>query len=533
MLKRVLDIVGWLGVALVLASVAVFFLKFDWAVYARWIAWAGLVCLLLYTLGQWREIVQFFGRRQTRLGSLTVISVLIVAGILLAINYIAARENKRWDLTANGVYTLSEQSKKVVANLDAPLKMIVFAMSTDFDRYRQRLPEYEYASKKVSVEYVDPDKNPSLARQYQVQSYGTIVLLYKDRTERVTSDSEQDVTNGIIKVVTGKEKKIYFTQGHGEKDPTSSERTGYNAIAAALKGENDAVDKLVLAQQTDVPADATEVVVAGPKTDFLAPETDMLRRYLQKGGKAVFLLDPPEDQNAPPLANLTALLKDWDIELGNNVVVDVSGMGQLLGTDASVPVAASYPSHPITDRFNLLTAYPLARSVSPISGGVNGRYAQPFVETGQRSWAETDIKALMSSQKVAFDESKGDKRGPISIAAAVSATAPGAAQPAPADKNGKKDQKDQQKPETRVAVVGDSDFAANFALGIQGNKDLFMNIVNWAGQQENLIAIRPREPDDRRITLTAGQQQAISWLSLVIVPGLILVSGIYTWWRRR
>ncbi len=281
MLKRVLDIVGWLGVALVLASVAVFFFKFNWAVYARWIAWAGLVCLLLYTLGQWREIGQFFGRRQTRLGSLTVASVLIVAGILVAINYIAARENKRWDLTANGVYTLSEQSKKVVANLDAPLKMIVFAMPTEFDRYRQRLPEYEYASKKVSIEYVDPDKNPTLARQYQVQSYGTIVLLYKDRTERVTSDAEQDVTNGIIKVVTGKQKKIYFTQGHGEKDPTSSERTGYNGIAAALQRENDTTDKLVLAQQTDVPADATEVVVAGPKTDFLPQEADMLRRYLQ------------------------------------------------------------------------------------------------------------------------------------------------------------------------------------------------------------------------------------------------------------
>jgi ABC-type uncharacterized transport system involved in gliding motility auxiliary subunit len=191
-----------------------------------------------------------------------------------------------------------------------------------------------------------------------------------------------------------------------------------------------------------------------------------------------------------------------------------------------VPVAASYPSHPITQNFKFITAFPLARSVSPVSGGVNGHIAQPFVETSPRSWAETDIKSLLTSGQVSLDESKGDKKGPITIAVAVSGAAtPPPDAPKPAD--------DAPKPEARVVVFGDSDFAANSGLGIQGNRDLFMNTVGWLSQQENLISIRPKDPDDRRITLTATQQANITWLSLLFIPGAIFGAGIYNWWRRR
>lgn len=534
MLNRILGLVGWLGTALVFAAVAIRFLKPEWDRYATFGAWAGLVCVLLYTLGQWRDIARIFARRQARYSTLAAASVVIVLGILVAINYLAARQNKRWDLTATKEFSLSEQTVKVLRTLDAPVRILVFAQEPEFDRYRDRLREYEYNAKNVSVEYVDADKKPVLARQYQVQKYGTVVFEYKGRTEHVTSDTEQDLTNGLIKAITGQQKKIYFVQGHGEKDTAGSERTGYNSIAAAIGRENFAVDKLVLAQQSEVPADASIVIVAGPKTDFFPPEIEALRKYLRKGGKAFFLIDPPDKAESGSLPNLAGLLHDWAIELGNNIVVDVSGMGQLIGTDASVPVAASYPSHPITERFSFLTAYPLARSVSPIAGGVEGRNAQTFIETSSRSWAETDINQLVASGKVAMEEAKGDKQGPISIAAAVSAPAPEpAAAPASPDKTAANDKSEPQKPETRVAVVGDSDFAANFGLGIQGNRDLFLNVVNWLAQQENMIAIRPKEPEDRRITLTADQQRRIFWLSLVIIPGLIFGSGVYSWWRRR
>ncbi len=526
MVNRILSLVGWLGTALVFVAVAIRFgypAKEQWAYY---LAWAGLVCVLVYTLGQWREIAKVFSRRQARYGTLAATSVLVVLGILIAINYIGARQNKRWDLTASKQFSLSDQSRNVLTKLDSPLQVLVFAQEPEFPLYRDKLKEYEYMSKKVTTEYIDPDKKPTLAKQNQIQQYGTIVFNYKGRTERVTSDNEQELTNGVIKVVSGQQRKIYFTQGHGEKDTVSADRDGYNAIAAALGRENYTVEKVVIAQQGAVPDEASVVIVAGPRTDFFPPEVEALKKYLEKSGKLLLELDPPDKADSPPLTSLIALAHDWGIQVGNNVVVDVSGMGRLIGTDASVPVAANYPSHPITQRFTFLTAFPLAREASPITGGVNGHVAQPFVETSPRSWAETDIKSLLSSGQVSLDESKGDKKGPIAIASAVTAVATPAAPPKPGEA-------DAPKPETRVAVFGDSDFAANGGLGIQGNRDLFMNTVGWLSQQENLISIRPKEADDRRITLTATQQANITWLSLLIIPGFVFATGVFTWWRRR
>ena len=276
-----------------------------------------------------------------------------------------------------------------------------------------------------------------------------------------------------------------------------------------------------------MPADADVVIVAGPKTDFLQPEIDFLRAYLTRGGKVMLMLDPVLKADQPQLTLLQGLAKDWGINVGNDVVLDVSGMGQLIGTDESVPVAASYPAHPITDNFRLLTAYPLTRSVSPVEGGVNGHTAQAIVETSSRSWAETNLKSLTSGQPAKQDD--GDKAGPVSLAAVVSAPVAQATPKAdqkPADQN-------ERKPETRLVVFGDSDYASNSALGIQGNRDLFMNTIGWLSQQENLISIRPKEADDRRLTMTAAQQTNVNILTVLVIPAFIFGAGVYTWWRRR
>jgi ABC-type uncharacterized transport system involved in gliding motility auxiliary subunit len=528
MINRILSFIGWVGTALVAVALVIRFGYPAKDQYAFYMAWAGLVCVLAYTIGQWREIARVFARRQARYGTLTGVSVAVVLGILVAINYIGARQNKRWDLTTNKQFSLSDQTRNVLGKLDAPLHVMVFAQEPEFQRYQDRLKEYEYASKRVTAEYIDPDKKPTIAKQNQVQQYGTIVFNYKGRTERVTSDTEQDITNGVIKVVSGQQRKVLFTQGHGEKDTASSERDGYNGIAGALGRENYTVDKIVLAQAGAVPDDASVVIVAGPRTDFFANEIDALKKYLGKSGKLLMQLDPPDKPDSPPMTNLIALAHEWGMDVGNDIVVDVSGMGRLLGTDASVPVAATYPSHPITQRFNFITAFPLARSVVPVSGGVDGHIPQTFVETSPKSWAEADIKALLTTGQVSFDASKGDKQGPISIAAATSAATPAAAADAPKGADAAA-----PKPETRVAVIGDSDFAANGTLGIQGNRDLFLNTVGWLSQQENLISIRPKDADDRRITVTSAQQANITWLSLLIIPGFIFSTGVYTWWRRR
>lgn len=524
-MTRIFNIISWLGIALVVGAVGIRFGVPAQEKYATYLAWAGLACILVYILSQWREIGGFFGSRSGRYGTLAASSLLIVLGILVAVNYIGRKQNKRWDLTASGQFSLSDQSRSVVQKLDAPLKVMVFAQEPQFQGYRDRLKEYEYASKNISAEYVDPDKKPSVAQQNNVQQYGTLIFNYKGRSERTTANTEQDITNTIIKVVSGQVKKVYFTQGHGERDPNSGERDGYQAINTALTNENYGVEKIVLAQTSKVPDDASALVIAGPKTDFFGPELDAVKAYLERNGKLLLMLDPPVNAAAPDVPNLIAFAHEWGVDVSNTIVVDASGMGRLIGADASVPIAANYPSHPITERFTVLTAYPLSRGLTVVQGGVNGHSAVAVVESSPQSWAEADVKALMTSGEVTLDEAKGDKPGPVTIAAAVSYARPDApATPATPDA---------PKPETRVVVFGDSDFGSNGVMGIQGNKDMFMNTIGWLSQQENLISIRAKEASDRRLTLTATQQSNINWLSLLIVPGLVFAAGIYSWSRRR
>lgn len=555
MLNRILGAIGWVGTALVVAAVGAFFLQPQ---YTYGLALAGLVCVAIYMLGQWRDVAGLFAGRQARLGSITTASIVLVIGIMVGINYIAARQNRRWDLTAARQFSLSDQTRRVLENLQEPVSAKVFSRADDFDRFRMRLNEYTYLSDRLSVEYIDLDREPTRARQYEIQAYGTVVFEYRDRIERITSDLEQDLTNGLIKVVEGQEKKVYFVRGHGEKDTESTERDGYDSIAGALAGDNLSLESLVLAQLTELPDDVAVLVIAGPTADFFPGELELVRNYLEEGGNALFLLDPPASSGAGDLPNLIQLLQEWNVEVGDNVVVDASGMGQLLGTDASVPVAAQYPPHVITERFSFLTAYPLARSVSAItSGGEVSRIGQTFIETGPQSWAEKNIERLTTSREVELNVDEGDEEGPISIGVAVTARVnpidytPGDPESGDnsegsiegsgdedtttqgADDSDEDDEEPAAELQTRLAVIGDSDFAANYALGIQGNRDLFLNTVNWLAEQENLIAIRPREPENRRITLTADQQRRVNWLAMFIIPGLVIVSGVYTWWQKR
>src|SRR5262249_38560508 len=301
----------------------------EWQQYKNGLAIAGLVCTLLYILSQWREIAQSFAGRQARFGTLAVASILVVLAILAAIDYLSTRHNRRWDLTGAKQFSLSDQTKKVLADLKEPVHVQVFARSEEFQRYRDRLDQYTYQSKLSRVEYIDPEKRPGIAQQLGVTTLGTVVFEYKGRNEKATSDGEQELTNALIKVITGRTPKVYFTQGHGEKDSNSADRSGYNGISSALTSGNFVVDKLVLAQQSAVPADADIIVIAGPRADFLGPEIDLLKAYLARGGKLLVMLDPVIKADQPALTSLQALLKDWGITADNDVVLDVSGMGKL------------------------------------------------------------------------------------------------------------------------------------------------------------------------------------------------------------
>jgi len=552
MLKRILGLLGWLGVALVFAAVAISFLKPEWQQYKNALAIAGLVCTLLYILSQWREIAQSFSGRQARFGTLAVASVLVVLGILVAINYLSTRHTKRWDLTAARQFTLADQTRQVLTGLEKPLKVVVFAPETTFQRYHERLDEYASLSRNFKVDYVDPDRKPAVAKPYEpLVAGGTIVFDYNGRVEKVNSDSEQDLTNALIKVTRGKQNKVYFVQGHGERSADDSDPAGYTTVVQFLSATSFGHDNIVLSQVRALPQDATMLIVAGPKSDFFPSEIDLLKTFFEKGGKVLFLLDPREKADAPQLTNLTSLLKEWGIGVDDDVVInvpadyavkegesiDISALAALKNTDGTFVLAAKYLPHALTQGLGRVTVvFRMARSISALADNTGGHTAQNLIETTPSSWGETDIKRLTTAGQVAREPGKGDKNGPLTLAAAVSApaTALDAAAPKAGEPQGNvADGPNAPKRETRIAVIGDSDFASNSLLGAGRNADLFMNAVNWLAQQEDLIAIRAKDPEDRRITLTADQERRIFFLTVLIVPGLVLLAGVQTWWRRR
>lgn len=526
MLKRIIDILGWLGVALVVSAVLVRAWQPENVEVWRGLAIAGLVTIVLYVAGQWREIGEAFQRRQTRYGALSAASVLIVLGILAGINYIAHRQNKRWDLTAAQQFSLSDQTRRVLGSLTQPLQIEVYSRTDRFDEFRDRLQEYRYASPRVETSFIDVDRERQRAVQNQITAYDTVVVRYGDRVERATGSGEQELTNAIIKAVEGKSKKVYFVQGHREKDTVSSdERTGYNGIAQAMTRDNFVVEKLALATQPEVPADADVVVIAGPQVDYLPQEVAALKRYLEGGGKLLALLDPPDAPEAPSLTNLMALLQEWGFAAGQDVVLDM--VGQATVGSPEVPVVAAYPPHPIVDTLNVITAFPASQTIGVSTSG--GRTPQAVLETSPQSFAKKDLSVLRSGGQVTVDEAGGDRRGPLVIGAAISADAPNAppAEPDPANPMAPPAAR-----QSRLVVVGDSDFAANGSLGFGGNRDLFMNALNWLAGAESLISVRPRDPEDRRITLPPNGR-GLTVLLAAGIPLLCFAAGVYTWWRRR
>ncbi len=527
-MKRLMGILGWLGVALVVAALILRFTKPEQPGLYQGLAYAGLAVTLLYAASQWRDIARSFQGRGAKYGSIALGGVLVFAAILVAINWIGQRQTKRWDLTETQQFSLSEQTRSILAGLKDDLKIRVFHASQDSPRrYRDRFQSYEYLSKRVTTEYVDAEVNPAQAQKFEIVALPTIVLEYQGRTQRAQSPDEQSVTNALKKLLEGKTKKAYFVQGHNERDPdNATTNNGIKAAADLLLDENFEIAKLVLIQAGKVPDDATVLVIAGPTVDFVAQEAELVGAYLKNGGKVLLMLDPPEKAGPVQADSMVALAKSWGIQINNDLIVDPQG--QMVGANAATPVGM--PSdHAITKGYRIISAFSLARSVAPVEGGTDGKFAQKVVETGTESWSESDVKGLYATGTPKKELDKGDKTGPLAIGAAVSAPA---AVPPPSATAAEPPPTDGPKPESRLVVFGDSDFATNRWIRQVGNGDLFLNSVNWLAQQEDLIAIRPRDPEDRRIEMTLGAQWAVL-IFFCAIPLLLFGNAVRVYWKRR
>jgi len=463
-------------------------------------------------------MLQALRSRTIKYGSNAFVSVIVVLGIVVLVNYLFNTYRYRYDATPGKIHSLSDQTITVLKDLEKDVNVTAIFKKDEGPAFRDMLKEYRYYSKKLSYEFVDPDQSPAMAKRYGIRVYGTTVLESGEREEKIESQDEKDLTNALIKVTRDRNKVIYFTQGHGEADiDEETARDGYAQVRDRLKDVNYDVKKVVLAQEGEIPEDCAALVVAGPKTEFFSNEVGLISTYLDRGGSAMFLIDPVV------LSGLEDMLRAWSVEVGNDFVVDFGLIAQLFGVrDRAMPVTTTYGEHPITEKHKgMMTFYPLVRSVSLAENMGEGTTGTELITTSTQSWAETDLSALTKTS-AKIDQGPGDRAGPISLAVAVTSEARMAE--SDAEEGGKKN---------RIVVFGDSEFANNQFFTQQGNGDLFLNAISWLVEEEELISIRPKGPRFSPINLTARDGKVIFWLSVVMLPLIVAVAGVAVWWRRR
>ena len=452
-------------------------------------------------------LVEFFSRRSSKLGTNTAILTLAVLAILVFVNFVGFRHHKRFDLTTEKLYTLSDQTQKIVAGLPSEVTIVHFSKAPDAAT-DDLLNEYANLGPHVKYQAVDPEQKPEVAKQYGVTRQGELIAASGGHIERIESGmrgqvTEEDVTTALIKLSRAKSKTVCFVTGHGEKSLSDTAGTGYSGAEAGLKKESYSDKSINLISENGVPADCDVVVIAGPTQAFLPQEAELISKYLDGGGKALIEVDPETDPK------LGEIFQAWNINVGDNVVIDASGMGQLIGAGPGIPLVTDYGASPITKGFSgSMTYFPLARTVSIADKSKTDPEAVELLKTSARSFTTPNLK----EKKIKYDP-KTDTLGPLSLGVAASRKA------------GEKSE--------RLVVIGNSNFASNRAINDYRNGDLFFNTISWLAQDENLISIRPKSPANRRVTMTAAQESAMKWLDLVFFPGIVILSGVYIWWKRR
>jgi ABC-type uncharacterized transport system involved in gliding motility auxiliary subunit len=504
--QEITKLAGVVGPAMALAGYILYSREQVWKWHIIALMAVGAALLLASIVLNFKSIVAFFSGRQGKLGANTVVLSVAVIAIMAVLNFLGYRYHKRFDLTAEGSHTLSDQTRKIVGNLQKDVKVIKFDKMDD-QGLADDMADYKYLSKRISYERIDADQNPGAARQYAARNGETLVIS-GERVERPQQTDEQALVNAIVKVTRDKLKRVCFTEGHEERAMSGAEADGFATVEAVLKRENYETKSVNLISSNGVPSECDVLISAGPKKAFLPQEAAMIGKYLDDGGKALLLVDPePDHPNSDP--QLGDVLKPWNINLGDDVVLDASGAGRLIGLGPAAPVAGNYPEHPITkDMKRSATFFPMARSVKTGDSTGAAGFSTELVKTSENSWAETELK----NNEAKLDEGK-DTKGPIGLGVAAT------------KKIGDK--------ESRLVVIGDSDFATNRYIRLLGNGDLIFNTVNWLAQDEDLISIRPKSETSRSITMTEAQQSTFWWLAVLFMPLAAIGAGAYIWWKRR
>jgi len=521
-MKRVSQIAGWWGVVLLLFGLISFLITGEFNLFAlAQLAAGGVLAVfsLFFNLGGlWSSL----GKRSTRYSANAVVYSVIFLGLLVMVNVVSNSHSWREDLTEGGLFSLSSQSERVLGSLAQNVEVLAFFQQGKGTKLEDLLKNFAHASDRFHYEFVDPVKHPEQAKAHDVTTSDVLVVKCGDRETLISGTTEEDLTNAILKVAKAEQKKICFLAGHGERDLDDETEPGYQVVRKALENENYLVEPLKLFTLEDVPQDCAALTVADPEKPLGEGELAALKRYMDRGGNVLFLVNP---RSAP---GVDALVAEWGVEVGKDVVVDQVFRlfeGPALGVE---PIVEDFGSHEITKDFQGQVLFNMVSSVRVKDDLPPGLNAVSLASTSSKSWAETDLGTLFDKGEVSLTED--DMKGPVSVAVAVTREAappeakPGA-QGAEAAGTGEK--------ESRIVVIGDADFADNQYIAKMYNADFLLNVINWLAGEEEYISVRPKATRGSQVAMTPEQTQNIFYLSVLILPEILLLLGLTIWWRRR
>ena len=488
---------------------------------------AGLF-LLVEAILDFKLYREFLGLKTTKHGMNMGVMIILVLVLVTAVNFVAVRKNKKWDMTSEKLNSLSEQTVKLLKGLDSDLTAMAFLREDNGEEeqvkfmLKSTLSLLQDETPKLKFEVVNAIKRPDLVKENNISESPVLLCKYKGKSTTITDFSEEAIANAIVKVTRDKNKIIYYLSGHGEVDLEDA-KAGGGLFKKSLQDTSYDLRKLSLIVSPKVPDDADVVLLLGPHQALLEPELTALEDYARRGGNLFFAIDPGQRQNLSPLMLKLGVVYD------DNYIIDQ--VGQLVGQSAAVAIGMEYSkSSEITKPFtNQITAFEMASSLSRDPKATGALQYDELVKSSPASFAKREI-----SGKVSFDEGK-DKKGPLVVAVSVSGTLAGKVATATkkvGDKAAESEKASEGKRYSAI-VVGDSDFLSGRLLPIQLNRDLALNSIAFLAKDAELISIKPKQLATTKISMTQTQAGLLVFGVYLPIPILLLVLSGAIWFRRR
>ena len=466
------------------------------------LAVAGAVIVLTTIVWNWHEVIEWIRDPRGVFAVTTGISVAIFVAILVLLNIVVWYHPWSVDLTATGRNEVSAETRRVLQRIDQPVALQQFGRASD-PTVEALLRGFERETRRIRVEFVDVDRDRTVAQRYGVVKLGTVVVIAGEKFRKVEDANEQALVTAIVQATSTQEHLVCFVTGHGERGLADAGPGGLALLAATLAAGNYRVEAISLLEDK-VRSDCAALVIAGPAQLLSAPELKLLDAYYEAHGRIAVLLEG----DAP--LSLREWLRPRGFELIDSAIVDTSGAGQSVGGGPRTPLGLKYHDHPITRGFEIATIYDGARPLRVSEHPDFGGKPVALAETSGRSFATTSTEPAP-----AFTQGT-DTAGPLTLAAAMAVGG-----------GGRPDH------ETRLVVVGDADFVSNAWLRRQGNRDFFLRALAWLiGEQEaTVVSVESRE--NRRTELTQSTRAWMYIINVGFLPLIPLLAGIVVYIRAR